>query len=267
MGVLNVTPDSFSDGGRYRELDRALQRAADMQADGAAIIDVGGESTRPGAPAVSEQEELDRVIPVIEAIRRDLSVPISIDTSKPGVMREAAVAGATMINDVSALQVDGALEAAAELQLPVCLMHMQGDPRTMQASPSYENVVSEVSRFLADRVAKCEAAGLSRDLLWVDPGFGFGKTPEQNMELLANLSECLKIGVPVLIGVSRKSTIGLITGRDVDDRLAGGLAAAVAAVLQGASIVRTHDVKETVDAVKVAGCILNNGRLPEDEKA
>jgi len=261
MGVLNVTPDSFSDGGQFSSLDNALRHAIRMHADGAAIIDLGGESTRPGAPAVTEQEELDRVIPVIEAIRAELPVTLSIDTSKPGVMRAAASAGATLINDVCALQLDGALAAAVDLQLPVCLMHMQGDPRTMQENPTYEDVVDDVTAFLAERVAQCEQAGLSRDLLIVDPGFGFGKTPEQNMQLLANIDRLLTVGCPVLIGVSRKSTLGVITGREVDDRLAGSLAAAVAAVMQGASIVRAHDIKETVDAVRIAACLLNNGEL------
>jgi dihydropteroate synthase len=261
MGVLNVTPDSFSDGGQFSSTDLALQRARVMHADGAGIIDVGGESTRPGAAAVSEQEELDRVIPVIESIRDEISIQVSIDTSKPAVMRAAAAAGATLIKDVCALQGEGALAAAAELQLPVCLMHMQGDPRSMQANPKYENVVDEVSQYLAQRVAQCEQAGLSRDLLIVDPGFGFGKTPQQNMELLANLDEFLRIGCPVLIGVSRKSTLGAITGRDVDDRLAASLAAAVAAVLQGATVIRAHDIAETVDAVKVATSILNGGEV------
>ncbi|MGI9221297.1 MAG: dihydropteroate synthase [Woeseiaceae bacterium] len=259
MGVLNVTPDSFSDGGQFASIESALRRAQAMHADGAAVIDVGGESTRPGAPAVGEQEELDRVIPVIEAIRAEIPIAVSVDTSKPMVMRAAAEAGVALINDVCALQADGALEAAADLQLPVCLMHMQGDPRTMQANPVYDNVVDEVSRYLAERVAQCEQAGLKRELLVVDPGFGFGKTPQQNMEILADLGQFLRIGCPVLIGVSRKSTIGAITGRDVDERLAGSLAAAVAAVLQGAAIVRAHDVRETVDAVAVAACLVNNG--------
>ena len=261
MGVLNVTPDSFSDGGRYSSTDHALARARAMHADGARLIDVGGESTRPGAAAVNEQEELDRVIPVIESIRREIPIELSIDTSKPAVMLAAAAAGATMINDVRALQGEGALSAAAQLQLPVCLMHMQGDPRTMQANPEYENVVDDVSQFLLQRVAQCEQAGLGRDLLIIDPGFGFGKTPQQNMELLANLGEFQQIGCPVLIGVSRKSTLGVITGKNVDDRLAGSLAAAVAAVMQGASIVRAHDVAETVDAVKVATSILKGGEV------
>lgn len=261
MGVLNVTPDSFSDGGQFSSAGLAMERARVMHADGAGVLDVGGESTRPGSAAVSEQEELDRVIPVIESICRELPVQVSIDTSKPEVMRAAAAAGATLINDVCALQADGALEVATELQLPVCLMHMQGDPRTMQENPEYENVVDEVSQYLARRVAQCEQAGLGRELLIIDPGFGFGKTPQQNMELLANLGEFLRIGCPVLVGVSRKSTIGVVTGRALDERLAGSLAAATAAVMQGASIIRAHDVAETVDAVKVATSILNGGEV------
>lgn len=259
MGVLNVTPDSFSDGGQFASLDLALRQARQMLDDGAAILDVGGESTRPGAAQVSEQEELDRVIPVIEAITNERPALVSVDTSKPAVMRAAAAAGAAMINDVCALQADGALAAAAELQLPVCLMHMQGDPRTMQAEPEYGDVVADVTQFLERRVAQCEQAGLDRELLMVDPGFGFGKTPQQNIELLANLRDLQKLGCPVLIGVSRKSTLGFITGRDVENRLAASIAAAVAAVLQGAHIVRAHDVSETVDAVGVAHCLLKNG--------
>jgi dihydropteroate synthase len=259
MGVLNVTPDSFSDGGQFATLDRALQQARKMLDDGAAILDVGGESTRPGAADVSEQEELDRVIPVIEAITNDRPVLVSVDTSKPAVMRAAAAAGAAMINDVCALQADGALATAVELQIPVCLMHMQGDPRSMQTEPQYVDVVVEVTQFLEQRVAQCEQAGLSRDLLMVDPGFGFGKTPQQNIELLANLRQLQKLACPVLIGVSRKSTLGVITGRNVEDRLAASIAAAVAAVLQGAQIIRAHDVAETLDAIRVANCLMDNG--------
>ena len=259
MGVLNVTPDSFSDGGQFATLDRALQQARKMLDDGAAILDVGGESTRPGAADVSEQEELDRVIPVIEAITNDRPVLVSVDTSKPAVMRAAAAAGAAMINDVCALQADGALATAVELQIPVCLMHMQGDPRSMQTEPQYVDVVVEVTQFLEQRVAQCEQAGLSRDLLMVDPGFGFGKTPQQNIELLANLRQLQKLGCPVLIGVSRKSTLGVITGRNVEDRLAASIAAAVAAVLQGAQIIRAHDVAETLDAIRVASCLVDKG--------
>jgi dihydropteroate synthase len=260
MGVLNVTPDSFSDGGDFLDSEAALAQARSMIAAGAAILDVGGESTRPNADVIGVQHELDRVLPVIEAIRSEFDVAISIDTSKPAVMREAVEAGATMINDVNALQTEGALAAAVALQKPVCLMHMQGDPRSMQSNPQYDDVVAEVTQFLQARVAQCVAAGLNQELLIVDPGFGFGKTVEQNVELLANLRQLQNIGCPVLIGVSRKSTLGTITGRDVGDRKAAGVAAAAIAVLHGAKIVRAHDVKETVDAVKVAHLISEAGR-------
>ena len=259
MGVLNVTPDSFSDGGRYATIDVALQRAEQMAEQGAAIIDVGGESTRPGARAVNEQEEVDRVLPVIEAIRRAVDLPISIDTSKPGVMRAAVAAGASIINDVYALQADGALQTAVELQQPVCLMHMQGEPRTMQKEPQYEDVVAEVTQFLRERVAQCVQAGLGRELIIVDPGFGFGKRPAHNVELLAGLSRVTQIGVPVLVGLSRKSTLGKITGKDVSQLMPASIAAAVLAVQQGVRIVRAHDVAETVDALRVATAVMNSG--------
>jgi dihydropteroate synthase len=252
MGVLNVTPDSFSDGGKFLSVESALHQAKQIVAEGAAIIDVGGESTRPGADAVNEQQELDRVLPIIEAINSELDITISVDTNKAVVMREAVAAGAAMINDVCALQSVGALATAVNLQKPVCLMHMQGDPKSMQDRPSYDNVVGDVTQFLRARVAQCVDAGLNKDLLIVDPGFGFGKTVEQNMDLLANLRQFQDIGCPVLIGVSRKSTLGAITGRNVDERGAAGIAATAIAVLQGVSIVRAHDVKETVDAIKIA---------------
>lgn len=261
MGVLNVTPDSFSDGGQFLTVEQALKRGQQMSVEGAVILDVGGESTRPGAAEVSEQEEIDRIVPVVEALVAELDALVSIDTSKPGVMRAAADAGAAMINDIRALQMNGALDAAVELQLPVCIMHMQGEPQSMQTNPQYSNVVAEVAAFLTQRVAQCERAGLKRDLLVVDPGFGFGKTPQQNMELLANLAQLREIGCPVLAGVSRKSTLGVITGREVGDRLAASIAAATAAVLNGATIIRAHDVAETVDAVKVAVCLMQNGEM------
>lgn len=261
MGVLNVTPDSFSDGGRFQSIDLALQHARQMHAEGAAILDVGGESTRPGAAEVSEQEEIERVVPVIEAIAKEIPLPISVDTSRPAVMRAAAAAGAAMINDIRALQMKAALETAVELQLPVCLMHMQGSPQTMQSNPNYRDVVDEVTAFLRQRVAECTDSGLAKELLVVDPGFGFGKTPQQNMKLLANISQLREIGCPIMVGVSRKSTLGAITGRGVDDRLAAGVAAATAAVLEGASIVRTHDVAATVDAVRVASCLIQDGEI------
>lgn len=260
MGILNTTPDSFSDGGRFSALSEALAHAERMAEAGADIIDVGGESTRPGAAAVGEQEEIDRVVPVIEALRANLDIPVSVDTSKPGVMRAAVAAGAGMINDVRALRVAGALEAAVELQKPVCLMHMQGQPRTMQQDPRYDDVVVEVTQFLRERVAECAAAGLDEDLLVLDPGFGFGKTPEDNIELLANLRQLRDIGRPLLIGISRKSTLGAITGRDLEQRLSGSLAAAVMAVDRGASIVRVHDVAETVDAMRIARAIIDAGK-------
>jgi dihydropteroate synthase len=259
MGVLNVTPDSFSDGGKFFAPDEALQEAGKMVNAGAQILDIGGESTRPGATPVGEQEELDRVIPIIEAIGAEFDVAVSIDTSKPGVMREAVAAGAAMINDVCALQADGALAAAVELQKPVCLMHMQGQPRTMQAEPRYDNIVDEVIQFLASRVTQCVDEGLGKNLLVVDPGFGFGKTPAHNVELLANLRQLRRIGCPVLIGVSRKSTLGVITGRDVDELLPASIAAAVVAVMQGAQIIRAHDVAETVDALSVARRLTESG--------
>ena len=260
MGVLNVTPDSFSDGGRFAVADAAVRHALRMADEGAAIIDIGGESTRPGAEPVNEQEELDRVVPVIDAIRRELDIPISVDTSKPAVMRAAADAGADMINDVYALRGEGALETAVDLQKPVCLMHMQGEPRTMQNEPKYTDVVADVTQFLAQRVQQCIAAGVAGDLIIIDPGFGFGKTPAHNIELLANLRQLLDVGPPVLIGVSRKATLGAITGRDVRSRLAASLAAAVLAVNAGASIVRVHDVAETVDALRVATTIIEQGK-------
>jgi len=260
MGVLNVTPDSFSDGGRFTGRDAALRQAEAMARDGAAIIDVGGESTRPGAADVTEQEELDRVIPVVEAVVSAVDLPVSIDTSKAAVMRGAASAGAAMINDIRALRGDGALAAAVELQRPVCLMHMQGQPRTMQQAPDYADVVADVGNFLADRLRACVAAGLAEDLLIVDPGFGFGKTPRHNVELLANLRQLRSLGRPILVGLSRKSTLGALTGRDVDKRMPASIAAAVIAIIQGAHIVRAHDVGETVDALRVAAAVIDKDR-------
>ena len=262
MGILNVTPDSFSDGGEFVDPTDAIRHAERMAEQGAAIIDIGGESTRPGAEAVSEQQEIDRVIPVIEAVTAAVEVPVSVDTSKPAVMRAAVASGASMINDVRALREDGALEAAAGLNTPVCLMHMQGEPRTMQHDPRYGDVVAEVTQFLSDRVAECIEAGIGKDLLLVDPGLGFGKAPHDNVELLANLRQLDQIGLPVLVGISRKSTLGAITGRDVDQRLPASLAAAVMAVERGASIIRAHDVAETVDALKVVRAVTDM----EDDK-
>jgi dihydropteroate synthase len=255
MGILNITPDSFSDGGDFFSLDIALEQARKMVREGAAIIDVGGESTRPGAEPVVLEQELDRVIPVIEAITRELPLPVSIDTSKPEVMRAAVNAGAGLINDVMALRVPGALAAVRELEVPVCLMHMQGDPRTMQHTPAYGDVVEDIKAFLLERIEACVAAGISRDKLLLDPGFGFGKTLEHNLVLLKRLHEFGELGAPLLVGISRKSMIGILLDAPVEDRLYGSLAAAVLAVEQGASIVRTHDVKATVDGLKVAAAV------------
>ncbi|MEM7432543.1 MAG: dihydropteroate synthase [Pseudomonadota bacterium] len=256
MGILNVTPDSFSDGGQFQSVDAALRQAQTMVDDGAVIVDVGGESTRPGAASVSIAEELDRVIPVIEAIATQLAVKISVDTSRPEVMAAAVAAGAHMINDIRALQLPNALAMAASLQAPVCLMHMQGEPGTMQDEPQYDDVVVDVTEFLLQRVTECEDAGLERSLLLIDPGFGFGKLPAHNMQLLARLERLESLDLPVLLGVSRKSTLGVITGRNVDDRLSASIAAATIGVMKGATIIRAHDVAETVDAVKVAQSIL-----------
>lgn len=256
MGILNVTPDSFSDGGRFDRLGAAMQHAESMADEGAAIIDIGGESTRPGSTGVSEQEELDRVLPVIEAVRSVTAVPVSVDTSKARVMREAVAAGAAMINDVCALREDGALEAAAQLGVPVCLMHMQGRPRTMQEAPAYDDVVADVTAFLDRRVQACVEAGVDKSLIIIDPGFGFGKTREHNVDLLANLRQLRAGGRPVLVGISRKSMLGDLTGRAVDERVAASVAAAVIAVLNGADIVRVHDVGPTVDALRVTAAVM-----------
>ncbi len=255
MGVLNVTPDSFSDGGRFIMRDDALRRAEAMLRSGAAIIDVGGESTRPGAENVSEDEEIGRVVPVIEAISDLTDAPVSVDTSKAGVMRAAVGAGAAMINDVRALQEPGALDAAAELQKPVCLMHMQGQPQTMQDMPQYTAVTAEVREFLAKRIQSCVDAGIDRELVVVDPGFGFGKTHAHNVELLANLRQLLDLGRPVMVGLSRKSMLGALTGREANERLPASIAAAVIALRSGVDIVRAHDVAATVDALKVAQAV------------
>ncbi|SNY54147.1 Dihydropteroate synthase [Arsukibacterium tuosuense] len=255
MGILNITPDSFSDGGQHLSPAAALRQAEQMLADGAMILDIGGESTRPGAAAVSLQQELDRVVPVIEAIRQRFDCVISVDTSKAGVMSAAVKAGADMINDVQALQGDGALACAAELNVPVCLMHMQGQPRTMQQQPQYDDVVVEVIKFLQRRALDCQFSGISKDQLILDPGFGFGKTLSHNYQLLAGLEQLVKLGYPVLAGMSRKSMIGQLLDIPLDQRLAGSLACATIAALQGARIIRVHDVKETVQAVQVATAV------------
>jgi len=257
MGVLNVTPDSFSDGGLYGALDKALQRAREMVAEGADIIDIGGESTRPGAPAVSVQEELDRVLPVVEAVTRELPTVVSIDTSKPEVMQAALRAGAGMINDVRALQAPGALAIAAAGQASVCLMHMQGKPATMQVEPHYEAVVAEVKAFLAGRISACEAAGIHRDRILIDPGFGFGKTLEHNLLLLKHLGQFRQLGAALLVGLSRKSMIGkLLNNAPPGERLYGSLAAAVIAAWQGAQILRVHDVGATAQALQVCAAVM-----------
>ena len=258
MGVLNVTPDSFSDGGRYEDPKRAIERGREMVAEGADIVDVGGESTRPGATPVDKSDEIRRVLPVIEALASE-GVIVSVDTMKPAVMRAALHSGVSMINDVSALREAGAMEAVAAGRVAVCLMHMRGTPATMQQAIAYDDVVAEVRDFLAERVRACEDAGIARERIVVDPGFGFGKGVSQNLALLNRLREIADLGFPVLAGLSRKSTIGAITGRDDDDRLAGSVAAAVMAVERGASIVRAHDVRETVDALKVWGAVSGAG--------
>jgi dihydropteroate synthase len=250
MGIVNVTPDSFSDGGRHASTAAAIAHAQQLIRDGADILDIGGESTRPGAASVSEQEELDRVLPVIEGLR-GISLPISIDTCKAGVMRAALAAGASMVNDVNALQAEGALQVAAQSDAAICLMHKQGDPQNMQQQPHYQDVVAEVSKFLRERIAAAEAAGIARERIVIDPGFGFGKTLAHNLDLLRGLEAFRALGVPVLAGLSRKSMLGAITGREVGERVAASVAAALLAVQRGAAIVRVHDVRETVDALKV----------------
>ncbi len=252
MGILNITPDSFSDGGKWLSKSAAVKHALAMQEAGADIIDVGGESTRPGAQAVPLQEELNRVIPVIEAIAAKLSVPVSIDSSKPEVMREAVAAGAGMINDVYALRQPGALDAAAELAVPVCIMHMLGDPRGMQDEPVYADVAGDIRQFLLERVAACESHGIASENIVLDPGFGFGKTLAQNLEIFHHLPDFVKSGYPVLAGLSRKAMIGQLTGKALGERMPGSITAAVMAVQMGVSIVRVHDVAETRDALNVA---------------
>ena len=251
MGILNVTPDSFSDGGRYQALEFAVERAELMIKDGVDIIDIGGESTRPGSPSVPADEELRRVMPAIYALR-ELGYPLSIDTCKPEVMREAIIAGADMINDINGFRAPGAIEAVKDSDCALCVMHMQGTPQDMQARPDYEDVVADVIAFLRERVDALLAAGVARERITVDPGFGFGKSVEHNYALLRSISRIeSELGLPVLAGLSRKSMIGAVTGRSVEQRLAGSLAGALAAVAQGARIVRVHDVAETVDALKV----------------
>jgi dihydropteroate synthase len=264
MGIVNVTPDSFSDGGRFHDPARALLHARRLVADGADLVDVGGESTQPGALPVGEAEEMDRVLGVVEALARD-GVAVSVDTRKPAVMRAALAAGASMVNDVSALAAPGALAALTECDAGVCLMHMRGEPATMQDAPAYADVVGEVGAFLAARAATCRAAGIDRRRIVVDPGFGFGKTVAHNLALLRAIPEIAALGYPVMAGLSRKSTLGFITGRPAAERLAASVAAAVAAVARGAAIVRVHDVRETVDALKVWLAV--NPRIPAEDAA
>ena len=256
MGVLNVTPDSFSDGGRFLDFDGALAHARAMLADGADIIDIGGESTRPGALPTAEADEIGRVVPITEALARD-GVLVSVDTMKPGVMRAAIDAGASMINDVRALQAPGAMDVVTKSDVAVCLMHMQGEPPTMQTAPAYRDVVNDVRDFLQARAVACMSAGIAGERIIVDPGFGFGKTVAHNLRLIRELESIVSLGFPVAVGASRKSSLGKLTGRTADDRLAASIAASLAAVAHGASIVRVHDVRETVDALNVWRAIEN----------
>jgi len=257
MGILNVTPDSFSDGGRHNTLDLALRHAQAMVDAGATILDIGGESTRPGAAEVSEEEELARVVPVVEAIARRFDVWISVDTSKASVIREAASAGMHLINDIRSLQEPGALQAAAETGLPVCLMHMQGDPKTMQHAPRYDNVVAQVDEYFVVQIARCVNARIPKSKLLLDPGFGFGKNLEHNYQLLARLAEFHHFGLPLLVGMSRKSMVGQLLHVSPEKRVTGSIACAVIAAMQGAQIVRVHDVKETVEAMRIVEATLS----------
>ncbi len=250
MGIVNVTPDSFSDGGRHLQRDAALAYAGQLVEQGADLLDIGGESTRPGAPVISVQQELDRVLPVIEGLR-GVAVPVSVDTRKPEVMRAALAAGASMVNDINALQQPDAMAIVADSNAAVCLMHMQGNPQTMQQQPHYHDVVAEVIEFLRARIAAVQAAGIARERIVIDPGFGFGKTLEHNLALLRRLHEFSALGVPLLAGLSRKSMLGTLTGQDAQHRVHASVAAALLAVQHGANIVRVHDVQATVDAIKV----------------
>lgn len=259
MGIVNVTPDSFSDGGKFASTDLAVEHALQLIAEGADILDIGGESTRPGAVPVSLDDELGRVIPVINALSKQVSVPISIDTYKPEVMRQAIMAGAAIVNDVRALQEPGALEVVAKSDAGVCLMHMQGNPQTMQSDPSYENVVTEVERFLSERLQAAIAVGINKERIVLDPGFGFGKSTVHNIALIQNLDKLMELGRPLLVGLSRKSVLGAIAGGDEQQRLHAGLAAAVITAMKGAKILRVHDVRATVDALKVVTAIQSSG--------
>lgn len=258
MGILNITPDSFSDGGKFTSHTQALSQVERMIADGATIIDIGGESTRPGASEVSEEDELARVIPVLKAIKARFNVKVSIDTSKASVMKAAIANGADIINDVRALQNNECLQVVAQSDVPVCLMHMQGAPRTMQNNPVYEDVVQDIIEFFNLRIAACIDAGIARERIILDPGFGFGKTLEQNYHLLANFSKFSSLKLPLLAGLSRKSMIGNLLKREVNERLAGSISAALIAAQQGAHIIRVHDVQETVDALKLFKAVNDN---------
>lgn len=260
MGVLNVTPDSFSDGGQYISVSAAFDQAMRMIEQGASVIDIGGESTRPGAAEVSAQQEIDRVAPVIERIAAASDVLLSVDSSKAGVMAAALDAGAGMLNDVRSFSESGALELAAKAQVPICIMHMQGKPATMQSNPSYNNVVDEVMEFLDQRLAACVEAGVPREKILIDPGFGFGKTLEHNLQLFAHLDKFLALQAPILIGISRKSLFKDLLGRPIDQRLAGALSMTSSAVAQGVAMIRTHDVAETKDAVEVAYALAQRKR-------
>ncbi len=251
MGILNVTPDSFSDGGKFNQFDHALRHVEAMLEVGTSILDIGGESTRPGAADVSEEQELERVVPIIEAIRQRFDCWVSIDTSKALVMTEAVNAGADLINDVRALREEGALKAAAKANVPICLMHMQGQPRTMQAQPHYGDLITDVSEFLAERIAACEKVGIVREQLLLDPGYGFGKTLEHNYHLLAHLDKFHQFGLPLLVGMSRKSMISKLLSKQPSECLVGSLACATIAAMKGAQIIRVHDAQETVDVLKV----------------
>ncbi len=264
MGILNVTPDSFSDGGRFIAKQQAVEHALVMQSQGADIIDVGGESTRPGAEPVSVDDEISRVVPVIQAIRQHSQIPISVDTSKPEVMRAAVAAGASLVNDVFALRAPGAVEVCAELAVPVCLMHMQGEPRSMQQHPQYQDVVAEVSEFLLQRAQVCVDQGIAKHSIMLDPGFGFGKTIAHNLQMLANIRVFCDLEFPVLVGISRKSMLGAILDRPVEERLSGSIAAVVLAWQRGARFFRVHDVAETVDALRLCEAVaaaMNNEKL------
>lgn len=265
MGILNVTPDSFSDGGQFHQREAALQQAARILEEGADIVDIGGESTRPGATPVTEQQELDRVMPVLEMVRDEFDAMISVDTSSAKVITEAAAAGAHIINDVRALEREGAMQAAVASRLPVCLMHMRGNPETMQKQPQYDSVVDEVYDYLDRRMQACVSAGIDPGRILLDPGFGFGKSLEHNLALLNNLDKFQRLNAPLLVGMSRKTMIGEILNRSVDQRMYGSIAAAVASVMNGAKIVRVHDVAPTVDAIGVINALLKEKR--EEEQA